>query len=340
MSADVVSSLRVLDLHPEELLERDALGELDDTERARLQAHLDRCATCRFERQLRADFEDEIDADHLPVAPIGLVADVLARVSGPSLAGNTLEGDADGEASADTAALPSMLAPLAPRSLARRRAVRAVWLLSAAALLLLAGGAAAAIGLVRHTSLPALLGYAPRVSAPVATATPAPKGRGIASPAPIVTAAAPVELPTPVVTETAEVPTLLARPHREPGAQELFDAETIARRHGDYARVFALHHELDQRFPRSRETQVSRATVGHLLLDRGDPAAALADFDAYLAGGSGNLGEEALVGRAMALDRLGRTADASVAWRALVAAFPDTSYAAHARARVESLTGN
>jgi TolA-binding protein len=340
MSADVVSSLRVLDLHPEELLERDALGELDDTERARLQAHLDRCATCRFERQLRADFEDEIDADHLPVAPIGLVADVLARVSGPSLTGNTREGD--GEADADVAPLPS---PRAPRSSARRRAVRAVWMLSAAALLLLAGGAAAAIGLGIRTSLPALLGYAPRVSAPaaIATSTPAPKSHLVAaaaSPAPVETAPAPAEIPASAVTATAEVPTLLARPHREPGPQELFDAETIARHHGDYARVFALHHELDQRFPRSRETQVSRATVGHLQLDRGDPTAALTDFDAYLAGGSGNLGEEAMVGRAMALDRLGRSDEASVAWRALVAAFPDTPYAAHARARVETLTRN
>ena len=204
------------------------------------------------------------------------------------------------------------------------------------------GGAAAAIGLGRHTSLPELLGYAPRVSAPAAVAAsiPSPRARMIAPaavPAPIETVA-PVE--TPAVAATAEAPTLFARPHREPGPQELFDAETIARRHGDYARVFALHHELDQRFPRSRETQVSRATVGHLLLDRGDPAAALTDFDAYLAGGSGNLGEEAMVGRATALDRLGRTAEASVAWRALVAAFPDTPYAAHARARVETLTGN
>jgi len=332
-------TVRMLDLHPEDLLERDALGTLDDAERARLDAHLDRCATCRFERQLRADFEDEIDADHLPMAPIGLVADVLARVSGPSLAGNTREGEAEDES--DVAALPSPLAPRAPRSSARRRAVRAVWLLSAAALVLLAGGAAAAIGLGRHTSLPELLGYAPRVSAPAAMATsiPAPKAHMVtaAVPAPIETIA-PVE--TPAVAATAEAPTLLARPHREPGPQELFDAETIARRHGDYARVFALHRELDQRFPRSRETQVSRATVGHLLLDRGDPAAALTDFDSYLAGGSGNLGEEAMVGRATALDRLGRTTEASVAWRALVAAFPDTPYAAHARARVETLTGD
>jgi TolA-binding protein len=323
-----MSALRVLDLHPEELLERDALGELDETERARLQAHVDRCATCRFEQQLRADFKDEIDADHLPLAPIGLVADVLARASGPSLAGNTPDTDAD------VPALPS----LRPRSSARTRAVRALWLLSAAALLLLAGGAAAAIGLGRHTSLPELLGYAPHVSTPaaIATAAPAPKSHAVA-PAPVDTVA-PVEIAIPAVTPTPEAPTLLARAHREPRPQELFDAETIARHHGDYARVFALHQELDQRFPHSRETQVSRATVGHLLLDRGDPASALADFDAYLAGGSGNLGEEAMVGRATALDRLGRTAEASTAWRALVAAFPDSPYAAHARARVETLT--
>ena len=84
---------------------------------------------------------------------------------------------------------------------------------------------------------------------------------------------------------------------------------------------------------------MSRAIVGRLLLDRGDPAGALARFDSYLAAGGGDLGEEAMVGRATALDRLGKTDEATGAWSALVAAFPVSPYAARARARLENSSG-
>jgi hypothetical protein len=329
-----VSSLRVVDLHPEELIEREALGLLDDSERARLEAHVERCAACRFERQLRADFGDELDGPDLPLAPMGLVADVLARASGPRLPGDPRDDDG------------SDLHALQGRGRSGRRTVaRAVWLLGAAALLLLAGGAAAAIGLGAH-GWPALLGHAPLVSVPAAqpAVVRAPKAHAALAPVlpPVETAAPAVtnEPAPPVETATVTAPPVAARPVHVAGPEELFDAETIARHHADYTRVLAIHHELEQRYPRSRESQVSRATVGHLLLDRGDPAGALADFDAYLAAGSGNLGEEAMVGRATALDRLGRTSEASTAWRALLAAFPDSPYAAHAKARVESLIGD
>jgi TolA-binding protein len=334
-----VSNLRVVDLHPEELLERDVLGELDDVERQRLQAHLDRCATCRFERQLRADFSADLDATDIALPPFGLAADVLARASGPTLSSRTASVPSEDAEPSPQQAVP-LAVPLAPSLTMlsmRRRAVRAVWLLSAAALLLLAGGAAAAMGLGGR-AWPALLGYAPRVSSPAAvaaTSSPAPKGHVVAVAAP-----APIEAQAPVVEAPLAIPVVAHREVPEVGPQQLFDAETAARRLGDYPRALALHRELAQRFPRSRAAQVSRATVGHLLLDRGNPTEALADFDAYLAAGSGNLGEEAMVGRATALDRLGRTAEASVAWRALIAAFPDTPYAAHAKARVESLIGD
>jgi hypothetical protein len=329
-----VSSLRVVDLHPEELIEREGLGLLDDAERARLDAHVERCAACRFERQLRSDFGDELDGPDVPLAPMGLVADVLARASGPRLPGDPRDDDGS-----DLDVRPR-------RGRAGRRTVaRAVWLLGAAALLLLAGGAAAAIGLGGH-GWPALLGHAPLVSVPAAApaVVSSPKPHATLAPA-----APPVDTIQPAMTSEAARPVeaampmpapIVARPVHVAGPEELFDAETVARHHADYARVFAIHHELEQRYSRSRESQVSRATVGHLLLDRGDPAGALADFDAYLAAGSGNLGEEAMVGRATALDRLGRTAEASTAWRALLAAFPDSPYAAHAKARVESLIGD
>jgi hypothetical protein len=123
-------------------------------------------------------------------------------------------------------------------------------------------------------------------------------------------------------------------PEREAAA--LFDEEVDARRRGDDARVLVLHQELQARHPSSGEAHTSRATVGRFLLDHQAPASALENFDAYLATGSGDLREEAMIGRAMALERLGRRDDACRAWEALVGAFPRTPYAAHAEARIES----
>jgi TolA-binding protein len=119
-------------------------------------------------------------------------------------------------------------------------------------------------------------------------------------------------------------------------ASALFDEATAARRHGDYGRSLALHRDLEARFPGAPEAQVARATIGRLLLDRGDATGALASFDAYLVRGAGDLGEEAMVGRAVSLERLERRDDARRAWAAVLAAYPATSYAAHARARIAS----
>jgi TolA-binding protein len=118
-------------------------------------------------------------------------------------------------------------------------------------------------------------------------------------------------------------------------AAALFDAAAQARRRGDHGLALDLHRELVMRFPQSREARVSHATMGQLLLDHGDARGALASFDAYRAGGAGPLDEPVLVGRATALDRLGRADEARAAWSALVAAFPRTPYASHARARLE-----
>jgi TolA-binding protein len=122
------------------------------------------------------------------------------------------------------------------------------------------------------------------------------------------------------------------------GAASLFDAATDARRQGSYGRAIDLQRELLSRYPNSREAHLAHETLGRLLLDRGDPAGAFTSFDAYLADGSGELGEEAMVGRATALERLGRTAQAMDAWRALLAAYPDTAYASHAKSRLGSLS--
>ena len=89
-----------------------------------------------------------------------------------------------------------------------------------------------------------------------------------------------------------------------------------------------------------REAQVSRMMVARMLLERGDAAGALPGFDAYLRVGSGELREDALAGRATALDRLGRDDEGRAAWRTLLDQYPNTAYGAHARSRVEAPVGN
>ena len=51
----------------------------------------------------------------------------------------------------------------------------------------------------------------------------------------------------------------------------------------------------------------------------------------------GDVGEEALAGRADALEQLNRTAEAIVAWKSLLERYPGSIYAARARAHLAQL---
>jgi hypothetical protein len=113
----------------------------------------------------------------------------------------------------------------------------------------------------------------------------------------------------------------------------LLRAANAARRARRFPEAEARYAELTRRFPESRAARASRVSHGRLLLDLlGRPADALACFSAYLhADPRGTLAEEALVGRAQALRRLDRAAEAREAWRALLAEFPDSAHAPAAR---------
>jgi tetratricopeptide (TPR) repeat protein len=52
--------MSIIEVHPEELLDREQRGELTPRDQAQLSAHLARCAACRLERQLRADFAADL----------------------------------------------------------------------------------------------------------------------------------------------------------------------------------------------------------------------------------------------------------------------------------------
>lgn len=107
--------MNVVELHPEDLLEKEARGEISAVERERLDAHVARCLACTLERQLRADFADELAADPEPGA-------------------RTLADEVDEPA-------PSSRRP-------RRRPLRVAWLAAAAALLIVGGATARELGLL------------------------------------------------------------------------------------------------------------------------------------------------------------------------------------------------
>jgi TolA-binding protein len=325
------------ELHADDLLDKEARGELTAAERARLDHHVAMCSVCRFERQVRDDFRLEFET-------MGQADRRLANGSG------------------------------ARRG---RRTSRARWLLLAAAAMLVTGAAAAEFETIRHTILQLPLVSRPVATAPAEPAahdtrtvakgiaptapeTPAP----VEAPAPI----APAEAPAPPIAAPADVPAptvasrpAAARPAPPPAATPtieaseepvppapvaappadteatLFAAANDARQRGAYAEAIRSYRELTQRFPQSREATTAHLILGKLLLDRGDPSSALDQFDVYLASGAMTLGEEAMVGRAQALERLGRSTEEAAAWTALLDGYPQSVHAARARTRLASL---
>jgi outer membrane protein assembly factor BamD (BamD/ComL family) len=129
----------------------------------------------------------------------------------------------------------------------------------------------------------------------------------------------------------------VAAPAESPA--ELFARANAARRAGHTREAARSYQQLQREFPGSSEELVSRVTLGRWMLDRlHDPAGALARFDSYLANPVHTaLREEALIGRALALGRLGRRTEERGAWTAFLAAFPGSVYVERAHGRLEAL---
>jgi TolA-binding protein len=130
---------------------------------------------------------------------------------------------------------------------------------------------------------------------------------------------------------------------REPTARataaSLFREAGAARRAGDLAEARALYLELAAKFPGSSEARVSRVSLGKLFLSAGNATDAEAAFAQYLRSGASDLREEALVGRADALQALGRTAEEQGVWQELVRRYPASVYANRARGRIAEIDG-
>ncbi|HVW24054.1 MAG TPA: tetratricopeptide repeat protein [Polyangiaceae bacterium] len=297
--------MSVVDLHPEDLLDKAVHGALTDAERARLDAHVATCAVCRFELMARDDFAALAE-------PRARAPRVEAPLAPPA---------------------PELVARGAGRS--RRRG-------------LVVGLAAALVGGMSFAALSAGLVPFPREkpapNAERATAVVSARAaavRAVDAPAP----PAPSSGDEPVRADAPSVNTRLekertsprARGHGVPAAAELFSAANGARRSHDVERAISLYRELESRYPQSEEARVSYATLATLLLDRGDARDALDGFDRYLSRGGSALGEEALVGRALAFQKLGAEDNELAAWREVLRRFPGSVHAAVARARLAAL---
>jgi TolA-binding protein len=121
------------------------------------------------------------------------------------------------------------------------------------------------------------------------------------------------------------------------GAATLFADANRARRDGNLERAIGLYRELQGRYPSSGESELSRALLAQLLLQRGNAEAALAAFDRYLAADSPVLSAEAVVGRARCLEQLGRREQAVAAWKLVQSRFPDSVHARLAAKRLAAL---
>jgi TolA-binding protein len=130
---------------------------------------------------------------------------------------------------------------------------------------------------------------------------------------------------------------VLQRPSRaQPSAAALFAQALALRGEGKVDAAIATHLKLQHLYPVARETRLSFALAGRLLLERDSPEQALAQFNQYL-DRPGDVAEEALVGRATALGRLGRSAAEAAAWRDVLERHPGSIYATHARKRLAAL---
>jgi TolA-binding protein len=218
----------------------------------------------------------------------------------------------------------------AERTLARRSRQR--WSAAAVVLAVLAvSGAAAALWSSVAAWVPAGAEPAPSPPAPA----PARRGHGSKS------ASAPPSGPAISAAPIADEGAPLAGQHqaRAPhkGAAELFHAANAARREGAFARAVQLYAELRSSYPEAAESELARVSLGQLLLARGDAIAAEREFARYLARGRGQLVEEALLGRAQSLERMGRAREERASLSRLLTEFPHSVYAAQARARLQAL---
>ena len=286
-----------------QLLERVRRGVASHQDRTAFEAHLGTCESCRLAVDIGDDFDQVGVADSEDAERVARIAAVARRI----------------HQRRPVAAVP-------PRS------SRLMWLLAAAALVV-AGGAVAGGWRWRIPRADAPEGSEPAPAAPtvavVQTVAPSSPRVAPSTPAEPDASVRPSPRPKALAIKPAAVP---------PTAEKLYRQANEARRSGQTGPAIATYRELQATFPGSAEARLSHVSLGRMLLQGGSAGAALRQFDAYLAGGSGQrLAAEAMFGRGQALQALGRTAEEVQNWRRLIGQYPDSAYATHASHRLKAL---
>ena len=327
--------MSTLELHPEELLDRAARDALTPAEQALLDAHLSRCATCRFERLAMADFAaqpvPELDVERL-------VTNALTARSTRSLRPRSRRGAALLAAAVALGAMGSFAAAsqfsgVLPRLITAIRGTDSAAAVPPTTITAAAHPAEVLAPPEPPPSAPPLVEAQQAPPEPAAAAwAPPPVSARATWTASASRAAAPLaELRREPPPASPELPVLVASP------ADVFASATRARLEGDRPLAVARYRQLLAGWPASLEAAQTRASLGRLLLDDGAPSAALELLDGYLRGPDGTLREEVLASRALALGRLGRSADEARAWQALLEEYPESIHAVRARARLGSL---
>jgi TolA-binding protein len=143
--------------------------------------------------------------------------------------------------------------------------------------------------------------------------------------------------PTPVPSAPGAASKSSAGAPDASSASELFANAASARRRGKAQEAMLLYDALQSRFPGSAEANAADMALGMLRLQRGSPRSALEHFTRYLSRNPrAELVPDALWGKAQALSSLGLHAEARRSYGSLVQRYPDSTYAAAARAKLEA----
>ncbi len=288
-----------------------------EAEQSRWEAHLAGCETCQFAFAVADDFECE--AVHRPEdgAMVTRLSATVARRHAKELG---RQPAAFGHA------------PL------RRRAMIALGIALGTA-----AAAAATLSVVRETKEPVVQSAPPLEPAKIGIGPTSAHAAAEALPSGIPEetdeAAPESDDADPPVTRTPTASGPSAAKATDPTA--LYRSANEARRAGNTTKAIRLFRALQHTFPSSREASLSHVSLGGLLLETGNPSAALTQFDRHLGQGSQRaLGAEALYGRGRALAALSRNGEERKTWEALIREYPKCPYISHARRRIALLRGN
>ncbi len=181
----------------------------------------------------------------------------------------------------------------------------------------------------------------PRVAAPsvplgeTLTVSEAPLSAPVSMPR-LDVRAVPSAPPIAPATHLAAAPQEKARVEGETAA-DVFRRANAARRAADFSAASEFYRTLEANFPRSDEARLAHVSFGKILLASGKATEAERQFSAYLEEGSRDLTEEALMGRAESLGRLGRRTEETQTWQRLLRDFPASVYATRAKQRLDEI---